>query len=138
MRLPHFDDLRSHESAVCFMHIAWVSLAVGAIPAALVRGIGLAPQSATTGVIRTGVGLFTLQLAESWPALFVCTGSVTQLAAYNAANATFVEIALDSVNVNAAPLVNVRTVNGAGALTDPAVGDIVRVNLQLQAMRAGY
>lgn len=103
--------------------VRWTSGASGAVSTVTKKaGFGATP------VTRTGVGSFTLSLAEVYADHEPSIDEIVQ-ASYSASGACYVVVT--GYNL-AAKTVTVKTVTAAGAAVDPTTNDVVTVRLVMQ------
>lgn len=101
----------------------WTSGATGAVASVDRKG-----DNAATPVARTAAGSFTLALAQVYFDHEPMLEEIVQ-ASYSANGAVYVVPIAYNL---ASKTVTVKTVNAAGAATDPTTGDVVQVTLRLQ------
>lgn len=138
-RAGWFMDDSANESGQVELFLQWASLVTGGIPTTLTRASGfgtIAP--ATAAIVRTGVGLFTVQFERAWalPYLDFNNGQIKQ-ATYSAAGACSVVIVSDAL-VATTGVITIQINNAAGAAVDPTTGDIIRLHWTMQTHTAGY
>lgn len=125
------DNIRSFQAAPNLMWLRWTSGATGAVTTIdPTKRYGFAKVGASVApVVRTGTGLFTLNLEGQWNDLLDVEADIQQ-ASDSAAGACGIRRLAFSLS---AKTVNIKTVNAAGAATDPTTGDIITVRLEMQA-----
>lgn len=132
-----FTDDSSKESAIVNHFLQWTSGTTGAV-ATINRqaGFGLVAP-ATAAVVQTGTGLFTLQFEQPWSLPYLAFDYSIKQASYAAAGACVVQVLTDNLMATTG-VMTIEITNAAGAAVNPTTGDIVRLNITMQAYTAGY
>lgn len=140
-RSGFFMDDSSNESGQVELYLQWVSLVTGGIPTTFARssGFGLNPTGGPTvvAVVRTGVGLFTVQFAEPWAVPYLDFAYTIKQTTYAAAGACVVQVLSDALMATTG-VMTIEITNAAGAAVDPTTGDNVRLHFTMQSHTAGY
>lgn len=132
-----FSDDTANESGQVELYLQWTSGATGAI-ATINRqsGFGLV-SPATASIVRTGVGLFTVQFSQAWAQRYLDFSDNIQQAAYSSAGACTVIILTDNL-VATTGVMTIEITNAAGAAVDPTTGDFISLHWTMQTHTAGY
>lgn len=122
-----FSDINSSSSGRNFIDLQWTSGASGAVPATLDRN----GSGEIVSVVHGATGVYTITLANPWADFLVFTSWVRQ-ASYSASGACFVRITADNTQSSPATFV-VLAVTAAGAAVEPASGDVIYINIEMQS-----
>jgi hypothetical protein len=127
------DNIRSFQAGWDTMWLRWTSGITGAVATIdPTKRYGYAKVGgAVAPAVRTGVGTFTLNLADQWNDFLNLDYNIIQ-AAYSAAGACQVQVT--GFNL-AAKTVSILVTNAAGAAVDPTTGDKVIIGLSMQAFQ---
>lgn len=121
----------NYRSSLHYSHAAklvklLVKVSIGASGApTVVSGTGMGIAS----VVRASAGKYTINLADTYNSLL--SVSAISKSGASAAAAPFVNIATDSVTSLTAPLVAIQCRNTSGTATDPASGEILYIEIDL-------
>lgn len=137
-RAGYFSDDTANESGQVELYLQYVSLVTGGIPTTLARssGFGLVTP-VTAAIVRTGVGLFTVQFSQAWALKYLDFNFYCQQATYAAAGACEAQILTDNL-VATTGVMTIEITNAAGAAVDPTTGDTITLHFTMQSQTSGY
>lgn len=136
-RAGYFMDDSANESGCVQLYLQWTSGVTGAVTTINRQsGFGLV-SPATASVVRTGVGLFTVQFSQAWALKYLSVSPLIQQTTYSAAGACEVQILTDSL-VATTGVMTIEITNAAGAAVDPTTGDVITLAFTMQTHTAGY
>lgn len=141
MKPGYWNNFNDYVSGRCFADLKFVSGASGAVPASFPSGFARACADFIASVSRSAAGTYVVTLNDQWPDLVVADGWVVQAASqatpssYSTAGVSSV-VVLQNLSNTTTKTITFGTLNGAGALTDPASGDVVAFSFQMQFLQS--
>lgn len=137
----YYSDQQAYASGRNSVNLKWVSQAAGVLPAVgfpgtIAGGWLQAGGGAVNAVAFTATGIYTVTLNDSWADLIGFDFFIKQAAAFSAAGACAVFVTADNTAVDGTRTLVLLVTNAAGAAVNPAVNDVISLEITLQSFNA--